>query len=196
MGRDTRCSRSRTFIRHFNPRAPCGARRRLCVPAVPFRRNFNPRAPCGARLMLSSKDLPFLTISIHAPRVGRDQAQLFHALVADDISIHAPRVGRDAAALLPAPQHRPISIHAPRVGRDAECLAKLLVSHDISIHAPRVGRDYPIKSALWRQVKFQSTRPVWGATYQLQSHHTATQNFNPRAPCGARHERLFFTAFP
>ena len=33
----------------FNPRAPCGARRRKQV-FDGISKNFNPRAPCGARL--------------------------------------------------------------------------------------------------------------------------------------------------
>mgnify|MGYP001694578904 CR=1 FL=1 len=33
---------------------------------------FNPRAPCGARLRIAYIIVRFTTISIHAPRVGRD----------------------------------------------------------------------------------------------------------------------------
>ena len=78
----------------------------------------------------------------------------------------------------------------------------------ISIHAPRVGRDPFRRPARSRGNKFQSTRPVWGATRDA---HRAVErtpisihaprvgrdgrparrpawvnNFNPRAPCGAR----------
>ena len=35
----------------------------------------------------------------------------------------------------------------------------------ISIHAPRVGRDTSGCRRTWRPQKFQSTRPVWGATF-------------------------------
>ena len=34
---------------HFNPRAPCGARRLWVRLKIRINRNFNPRAPCGAR---------------------------------------------------------------------------------------------------------------------------------------------------
>ena len=56
------------------------------------------------------------------------------------ISIHAPRVGRDDTKQRLSGGEK-ISIHAPRVGRDkyAKCAVKY---KDISIHAPRVGRDY------------------------------------------------------
>ena len=34
--------------------------------------------------------------------------------------------------------------------------------------------------------KFQSTRPVWGATSLTNAPYGLRRNFNPRAPCGAR----------
>ena len=34
----------------------------------------------------------------------------------------------------------------------------------ISIHAPRVGRDVVAAIQLYAHPRFQSTRPVWGAT--------------------------------
>ena len=47
-GRDRAVKAYRRNKRHFNPRAPCGARRAgAFTPAN--RKNFNPRAPCGAR---------------------------------------------------------------------------------------------------------------------------------------------------
>ena len=57
-------------------------------------RHFNPRAPCGARHATSYDELLGGSISIHAPRVGRD-ARLEKAVQRRKISIHAPRVGRD-----------------------------------------------------------------------------------------------------
>ena len=60
-----------------------------------------------------------------------------------------------------------ISIHAPRVGRDHHA-ARSGAGDRISIHAPRVGRDASDRNE-----------------GQAQRH------FNPRAPCGARHDILF-----
>ena len=56
-----------------------------------------------------------------------------------------------------------ISIHAPRMGRDL-VLAGLPVEALISIHAPRMGRDAAALGVLLVLARFQSTRPVWGAT--------------------------------
>ena len=129
-----------------------------------------------------------LQISIHAPRVGGDRlsAQL---LAAEEISIHAPRVGGDRIVWIGSSISR-ISIHAPRVGGDS---ISCLTIHElvISIHAPRVGGDLrfvrpvvpygfyfnprppcggrPPAVALRNSLRaFQSTPPVWGATYTLK----------------------------
>ena len=78
-----------------------------------------------------------------------------------------------------------VSIHAPRVGRDRafESLDDVDV---VSIHAPRVGRD-PFASVIVMDVsRFQSTRPVWGATLKRSCVMSRMCSFNPRAPCGAR----------
>ena len=57
---------------HFNPRAPCGARRvyKFVKDWLPW--YFNPRAPCGARLQVSGSACEHFRISIHAPHAGRD----------------------------------------------------------------------------------------------------------------------------
>ena len=55
----------------------------------------------------------------------------------------------------------------------APCGARLeipsphIFNGDISIHAPRVGRDTAAIAALRDAAVFQSTRPVWGATFQV-----------------------------
>ena len=80
----------------------------------------------------------------------------------------------------------PVSIHAPRAGRDGHGLGVLAIIVGVSIHAPRAGRDtLPCDGGmLW--VKFQSTRPVRGATYRVFGAYFPSPSFNPRAPCGAR----------
>ena len=103
-----------------------------------------------------------------------------------------------------------ISIHAPRAGRDFQHLRGFQKLHSISIHAPRAGRDAGERGNGSEGYEFQSTRPVRGATAAADVKHstlvisihapragrdaTAHRNkahflhFNPRAPCGARHE--------
>ena len=86
-----------SLMEYFNPRAPCGARH-----YIPFwqgvQKNFNPRAPCGARLATRSNLLSIFEISTHAPLAGRDRHAIrqprFYA-----ISTHAPLAGRDSKSV-------------------------------------------------------------------------------------------------
>ena len=57
----------------FNPRSPCGERRRTKTPprCEPY---FNPRSPCGERRASALDGAGGHVISIHAPRVGSDYA--------------------------------------------------------------------------------------------------------------------------
>ena len=105
---------------------------------------FNPRAPCGARRGGIPEALEDFSISIHAPRAGRDFPTVDEAKLMGHISIHAPRAGRDPLAYL-IPAIFAISIHAPRAGRDAGHLRELAAGEFISIHAPRAGRDHQPK---------------------------------------------------
>ncbi|MBF1689291.1 MAG: hypothetical protein HXO83_13895, partial [Selenomonas sp.] len=82
------------------------------------------------------------TVSIHAPRVGRDGTRNGCA-ARDDVSIHAPRVGRD---VLPSVPPRPVR----RFNSRAPCGARLCAA-----------------SSSFAFSEFQSTRPVRGATDHL-----------------------------
>ena len=59
----------------------------------------------------------------------------------------------------------------------------------ISIHAPRVGSDFSRTISAASLLTFQSTLPVWGATRQGPEGLRSGNHFNPRSPCGERHNR-------
>ena len=81
------------------------------------RRLFQSTRPVwGATGGLSPCDGPD-SVSIHAPRVGRDRFGYYDWSTDDEVSIHAPRVGRDER-LNDTGVPTIVSIHAPRVGRD------------------------------------------------------------------------------
>ena len=123
------------------------------------------------------------------------------------ISIHAPRAGRDCSALQPCLKNQLFQSTRPVRGA-TQHPSELQEIHWISIHAPRAGRDPNGSKIIFKGMEFQSTRPVRGATFlHFQQHHQVPISihapragrdfsagyvrgrpsyFNPRAPCGAR----------
>ncbi len=83
--------------------------------------------------------MPSSFISIHPPRVGRDEGDMY-LIIELLISIHPPRVGRDQGVPLLGHGQRRFQSTLPVWGGTARILRgmKLWV---ISIHPPRVGRD-------------------------------------------------------
>ena len=59
---------------------------------------FNPRSPDGERRYRVLATTVHFIISIHAPRMGSDLADIDKAYVVNLISIHAPRMGSDPGA--------------------------------------------------------------------------------------------------
>ena len=137
-GRDLCRWETKRRIRHFNPRAPCGARRKVlrAISWIVIFQSTRPLRGATSFPRLQKSFAPFqstrplrgatlvplkvscnVQISIHAPLAGRDLV-LRDTIQGNGISIHAPLAGRDA------PRHRlrqrqgPISIHAPLAGRD------------------------------------------------------------------------------
>ena len=138
VGRDVFASEQKRLQGNFNPRAPCGARQRFSLLVSSFS-NFNPRAPCGARPISEGGGAAATRFQSTRPVWGA--TNIVRALALDvEISIHAPRVGRDcritAGFRLP-----------PYFNPRAPCGARLIRTPKPSTFS-----------------RFQSTRPVWGAT--------------------------------
>ena len=105
-----------------------------------------------------------------------------------------------------------ISIHAPRVGSDLSFCRRNRYSKYFNPRSPCGERPLP-KRTTWSPKLFQSTLPVWGATYAwlniatpfIISIHAPrvgsdlvgeddgrlTLHFNPRSPCGERRQARF-----
>ena len=75
---------------NFNPRAPCGARRRCWGLPCRARWYFNPRAPCGARPEEIAELKKLETISTHAPLAGRDKDTSRRRLLCKNFNPRAP----------------------------------------------------------------------------------------------------------
>ena len=152
-------------------------------------RHFNPRTPCGVRHRDEAVLCDYLDISIHAPLAGCDADRLAKAGVDKLFQSTHPLRGatcqaRKKALHLSFQSTHPlrgatpdldhglidmlISIHAPLAGCDQGCFA---VAHCdfISIHAPLAGCDV-------------IRRPSFHYSF----------DFNPRTPCGVRHNSAFF----
>ena len=177
------CSYQNTY---FNPRAPCGARPHvrdgqlkaaaISIHAPHAGRDPAPR-PGGIRY----------NISIHAPHAGRDarhsnwtgffpyfnprapcgarRQNPLRRSGSCGISIHAPHAGRDADREA-SKKWNEISIHAPHAGRDPEPVAAVNTICNFNPRAPcgaRLGASLEDRDA----GKFQSTRPMRGATWSL-----------------------------
>ena len=169
--------------RGFNPRAPCGARpiwvqvllsccvfqstrpvrgaTFLAFSSRPICSRFQSTRPVRGATVHLHRVRQLGQVSIHAPRAGRDVGEA-QRLCGVPVSIHAPRAGRDMDGL-----HRRVgqgvSIHAPRAGRDHRHGLRRRQDR-VSIHAPRAGRDGGSGANAAHMSKFQSTRPVRGAT--------------------------------
>ena len=131
-----------------------------------------------------------------------------HSLDLPGISIHAPLAGRDRKLPAFCPAHKNFNPRAP-CGARPVTFSIVLPPIVISIHAPLAGRDRFRCAIAANLTKFQSTRPLRGATLpayiNLIAEHTfqstrplrgatgtrlpprySGRYFNPRAPCGAR----------
>ena len=174
-------------IKDFNPRSPCGERRRgqyrWDSPS-----NFNPRSPCGERRYGCGHLSGIVQISTHAPRAGSDASCHMQALSLE-ISTHAPRAGSDmpwSSRLMAARYFNPRSPCGERPGLHDGAIS----GGGISTHAPRAGSDAPAAYPLPAPSRFQPTLPVRGATTRAYRASRTTRNFNPRSPCGERRAAL------
>ena len=159
-GRDGPLTANLTACRHFNPRAPCGARR-PSAKRKRLRLYFNPRAPCGARRC------------IKANCGGDVQFQSTHPL--------RGATRRDRAVAAVAPYFNPRTPCGVRRRLNSRRKEKSY----ISIHAPLAGCDVKARLHI-RHGVFQSTHPLRGATAAMTRSRRGCCYFNPRTPCGVR----------
>ena len=141
----------------------------------------------GATLLLFIISMQHCSISIHAPRAGRDIRLPVH-FSGICISIHAPRAGRDY--ITTEIGLRPLAFQSTRPVRGATAAVdQSQTIIDISIHAPRAGRDPKLPKRKEEKTAYFNPRAPCGArpAGSLRSF-CCRQHFNPRAPCGARQQ--------
>ena len=150
------------LVAEFQSTRPVRGATSPALTARATRSRFNPRAPCGARRATVCHDGRSDWFQSTRPVRGATTLKL-QTLRATLVSIHAPRAGRDAHLVLNR-QPAQVSIHAPRAGRDGFARSATRGRQRFQSTRPVRGatghRDYGNGAWLW----FQSTRPVRGAT--------------------------------
>ena len=153
-------------------------------PSSSIRRCFNPRAPCGARpLSGSSRSADILFQSTRPVRGATAKIGIVRC-ASGGFNPRAPCGARHGTPFAGFRGGR-VSIHAPRAGRD-------WVRHYDCRSQGKFQSTRPVRGATSSALislpdaSFQSTRPVRGATSSTCSTAWKRNCFNPRAPCGAR----------
>ena len=158
-------------------------RRQLC----PGRqRHFNPRAPRGAR-PLEAVILPGKT-AFQSTRPMRGATRLQETIYDLKMEFQSTRPARGATPRLPREMRtsRYFNPRAPRGARLA-LMGNMGVELFISIHALREGRDR-IAQVCQPSMMYFNPRAPCGARHRDGSNEFVGRHFNPRAPCGARPE--------
>ena len=161
VGRDERETTKNIKKRNFNPRAPCGARLGQQFGQLNDRLFQSTRPVWGATNYGRQRHTAAFRFQSTRPVWGATRTEVSGGY-SRRISIHAPRVGRDNSHGM-TQRLNGISIHAPRVGRDPSSLKQCQRMKHFNPRAP-CGARRDNQGQIWWQGKFQSTRPVWGAT--------------------------------
>ena len=169
--------------------------------------DFNPRAPCGARLLRELNYFSSLEISTHAPLAGRDCVCVALRIHKRDFNPRAPCGARRHSLLNQDKARQDFNPRAP-CGARQKLRERGERQQNFNPRAPCGARPDAARRCP-PQKEFQPTRPLRGATLspvrerrkaRISTHAplagrdgVSRQNrprgldFNPRAPCGARH---------
>ena len=167
----------------FNPRAPCGARpdfdtRRRQITLFQSTRPMRGATLCSERRCVCKE--------FQSTRPMRGATIIAQASMSkQQVSIHAPHAGRDALYACVGIRHRGFNPRAP-CGARPHSLRGSRTTRGFNPRAP-CGARRRSTSLCARRMRFQSTRPMRGATPPLIWLRNRRKRFNPRAPCGARH---------
>ena len=203
--RRIRCGMARTSS-GFNPRAPRGARHLPSTQSLAVL-SFNPRAPRGARLYAAGGSYNFnafqstrpawgatlkhilrwwpRTVSIHAPRVGRDRERISRNVICALFQSTRPAWGATTPLLATNTEAACFNPRAPRGARRAALDIRLALSR-FNPRAPRGARRRKLSKAPW-SLEVSIHAPRVGRDGQRSAARAYRLCFNPRAPRGARH---------
>ena len=146
--------------------------------------HFNPRAPCGARPGGRACNTP--TFLFQPTRPLRGATDIFCSSVwIETISTHAPLAGRDSSIWV---LFLLLSIFQPTRPLRGATIAPVLLWNTAPFQPTRPlrGATRNLRALPLRNSVFQPTRPLRGATFVAFGMEVINDDFNPRAPCGAR----------
>ena len=148
--------------RHFNPRAPRGARHKISRQNE-HQQQFQSTCPARGTTMIQTPCAHKILISIHVPREGHDDKYKKKYIKRVKISIHVPREGHDPRFNYGQPDREQFQSTCPARGTTYG-MDSATAFAEISIHVPREGHDtgwYLRNDIIWI---FQSTCPARGTT--------------------------------
>ena len=127
------------------------------------RKNFNPRAPYGARHGRKEWEIGVSPFQSTRPIWGATSNYIEHLITQALFQSTRPIWGATPDEPTDRDHHPDFNPRAPYGARRLQ-LKKYFGCSNISIHAPHMGRDDFLKGNVTEADRFQSTRPIWGAT--------------------------------
>ena len=132
-------------------------------------------------------------VSIHAPRMGRDDPLHDGAAASPCFNPRAPHGARPTKTLRRC-WGTPFQSTRPARGATATIAKPIKAYFPFQSTRLAWGATSSPMTTCPFFFRFQSTRPAWGATWRLGCAAPPVRSFNPRAPCGARHIYILFLA--
>ena len=168
---------------NFNPPSPCGEGQVYTLQLNEKELNFNPPSPCG--------EGPESAKRLHVGTIFQSTLPVWGGtFVAQDmlpnvrISIHPPRVGRDNPRAVVCSDACQFQSTLPVWGGTrGHPPTRPLPGGDFNPPSP-CGEGQGRPPAKKGGAGFQSTLPVWGGTETLYVQSSGKPNFNPPSPCG------------
>ena len=147
---------------------------------------FNPRSPCGERRARRERRHLRGPVSTHAPLAGSDATSKKFRAILESFQPTLPLRGATEAGRIEGLDIR-VSTHAPLAGSDANVRLSTLSSSGFQPTLPLRGATKS-RAANSMAIVFQPTLPLRGATRRATALRPRRTSFNPRSPCGERHE--------
>ena len=182
-GRDRNSRRPGTYAHRFNPRAPCGARRRWRF-VRSFVMVFQSTHPSRGATVSSIGSIQTLRFQSTHPSRGATCGRRCETGISKRFN---PRTPRGVRPCISSPCSMCSTSFNPRTPRGVRRRLSRADTrgHPVSIHAPLAGCDH---GSIWRSPPFTVSihAPLAGCDFVRQAAIHRCRRFNPRTPRGVR----------